>query len=47
MTIEEILAALDLQMELDEISANIDLAELRDEITLQQASEARDILIPS
>ena len=47
MTIEEILNALDAQMELDEISANIDLAEMRGEITPEQAEEARDILIPA
>lgn len=45
MTLEEILTALDAQMELDTIRGNIDLAELRGEITPQEADEARRALL--
>lgn len=44
MTIDELLTLLDAQMEADTIRGNIDLAELRGEITPEQAQEAREAL---
>lgn len=46
MTFDELVAALDADAERSEIAANIDLAELRGELTPEQAEELREILTP-
>jgi len=44
MDFDEIMQALDAEAERVEIEANIDLAELRGEITPEQAAEARQMV---